>query len=301
MEYNYTLLVDEAGDDKVRNLKPSDPNGNSEWLCIGGYLVRSGDERLLDTRRNDLVKSIGGIAGQALHFRKYKRKNRLLICDKLSTYPARAFVVCSFKETMSGYRNPRAEAAATSLSQEQYLYNFVVRLLLERVTEFVSEDANRNRIAPAKIRIVMASRKGHHFGHFKAYVYQLINQAKSNRTFLNTREIKADHLSYSLIERAPASTMAGLQLADVVVSSVFQSIERASPNFTDKPAKRLRRLFAARKSKNGRNSRRNGFGLTFYPKEAALRIDTEQEAFFKFFDYDFVWLRKQIAATRTEK
>lgn len=292
MDHNYTLFIDEAGDDKVSKLRPENPNGNSEWLCLGGYLVRSSHEPSLDERRDKLVCSIGGQPGQPLHFRKYNSKNRSKVCIGLARFPARAFVVCSYKKTMLGYRNERAEAAATASSQNQYLYNFVVRLLLERVTEFVEDHARANGIDDPKIRLVLASRKGHHFGHFKAYVYQLINQARANTTHLKTKEIKPDLLSYNMIERAPASSLAGLQLADALVSSVFQSIEQCSPGYEDRPAKALRGIFASKKLYGHGRSRKDDFGLTVYPQaKAATLLSDQQEDFFQFFGYDFDWIK----------
>lgn len=60
LDYNYTLFVDEAGDDKVDRLKPDFESGNSEWLCLGGYLVRAEIEADLDRRRDTILKAIGG-------------------------------------------------------------------------------------------------------------------------------------------------------------------------------------------------------------------------------------------------
>ncbi len=194
---------------------------------------------------------------------------------------------------MIGYRNERAEAAGNSSSNRQYLYNFVVRLLLERVTAFVRDDAEINGVEQPLLRIIMASRRGHHFGHFKAYVLQLIRQAKAESTFLNTREVDPDILKYSLIERMPASQHPGLQLADIVVSSVFQSIEQSSPAYSEKPAEFLRSIIAGKpRWKDGR-SFKNNVGLTIYPANQAMDlINKDQEAFFTKFDYDFEWLRQ---------
>jgi len=288
LKHHYTLFIDEAGDDKTHRLKPENVSGNSEWLCIGGYLVRSHLENELDERRNYLSKLIGGQPGQALHYRNCKPWNRLKLCKGISEFSARSFVVCSFKKTMVGYRNERAEAAGNASSNKQYLYNFVVRLLLERVTEFVESDANVKNIAKPKIKIVMASRKGHHFGMFKAYVHQLINQAKSGRTHLKTKEIKADLLSYGLIERAPASAVAGLQLADIVVSATFQSIETLSPNNHDSPAKHLRKIIYGKRRWLSGPILRHNLGMTLYPASQVIDlISSEQKNFFESYGYNF--------------
>lgn len=140
----------------------------------------------------------------------------------------------------------------------------------------------------------MANRKGHHFGHFKAYVLQLVQQAIAGKTYLNTREVVADILRYEQIVRAPASALPGLQLADTVVSSVFQSIERASPAYPMRPALHLKPIIAGKQFYSGGPNRRNNFGITLYPaKEVFCLLEDEQVSFFEAFGYDASWFRKR--------
>lgn len=294
-KYQYILYVDEAGDDKVNNLKPDHPNGNSEWLCLGGYLVMSEDETLLEQRRDGIYKSFGGMVGNPLHFRKCKPWNRLKICSLLAKQSARAFVVCSFKKTMVGHNNQRAAASGNDSSNRQYLYNFVSRLLLERVSEFVVDHAKREGILNPKVKIIMASRKGHHFGHFKAYVLQLIRQATAKTTYLKAKEIDPDIFQYDLIDRFPASTLAGLQLADAVVSATFQSIEQSSPHYKDKPALRLNAIFAGKQRWSGGPAFKNNLGMTVFPtKGSPVFLTEDQKSFFSNFGYDFEWITNNM-------
>lgn len=294
MGHQYTLFIDEAGDDKVERLKPGCPEGNSEWLCLGGYLVRAEAEAELDGRRDEILTSIGGKAGGVLHYRNLKPKNRTLAAQKLvtRTYTARGFVVCSCKKTMLGHGNSRA--AAASGAHGDYLYNWVTRLLLERVTRYIANASPRHGVENPVLRIVMASRRGHHFGHFKAYILQLINQATAGTTFLATREIDANALRYNLIDRAPASQLAGLQLADVLVSAFFQSIEQKSPHYADKVALHLLPLMAERKVPRGRPASKANEGVTFFPDKQVVHLLTpEQAMFFAHFGYDMAWLKSR--------
>lgn len=289
MTYSYILFIDEAGDDKVANLKPEVENGNSEWLCIGGYLVRAEDEKNLAERRDEIVRYIGGHKGSPIHYRNLKPRNRMKSCEKLSKFPARAFVLCSYKKTMVGHSNSRAAAAT---GNHNYLFNFVVRLLLERVTPFVVEHASQNHIENPILRIVMANRKGHHFGHLKAYVLQLIRQAESGTTYLDTRVIDGKILRYSEIDRAAASEVPGLQLADIVVSSVFQAIETKISGYSTQPAIHLKGILAGERSYPKGKFRRSNIGLTFFPAIDAVHfLKPEQEVFFKEFGYDIEWLK----------
>lgn len=301
LAHHYTLFIDEAGDDKVDRLKPDSPDGNSEWLCLGGYLVRAEHEPDLGRRRDEILLSFGGQKGGVLHYRNLKPKNRLLAAQKLAShdYPARGFVVCSYKKTMIGHHNERA--ASASGNPRDVLFNFVGRLLLERVTHYLVNSAPRHGIRDPVLRIVMASRKGHHFGQFKAYLAQLMYQAVAGTTFLNTREIKANVLRWNEIDRATASQVAGLQLADVLVSAFFQSIERASPHYGDKVARCLLPLMAERATRPGVPKSRANEGVTFYPagKVAKLLTD-EQGEFFAHFGYDIGALKGQKAVNHVQ-
>lgn len=301
MQHHYTLFIDEAGDDKVERLKPENAEGNSEWLCLGGYLVRAEAEADLDRRRDEILLAIHGQPGGVLHYRNLKKWNRPKAAKKLANqgFSARGFVVCSCKKTMLNHQNERA--AAASGNQRDYLYNFVTRLLLERVTRYVVNAAPRHGIEKPVLRIVMASRKGHHFGQFKAYVLKLINQATGGTTYLDTREIEASVLRYNLIERAPASQMAGLQLADVMVSAFFQSIEQASPHYADKVALSLRPLMAERKAQFSRRVNKSNEGVTFFPPAQVVHLLTpEQAAFFEHFGYDMAWLKSRKAQKKVQ-
>lgn len=134
----------------------------------------------------------------------------------------------------------------------------------------------------------MASRRGHHFGHFKAYLLQLIRQAESGLTFLKTKEIVSDSLSYDLADRMPASCHPGLQLADIAVSSVFQALETLGPLRNHEPALSLIKVVAARKSKKASKQSRANFGLTLFPFNQAKQLVTaEQKGFFTAFGYKF--------------
>lgn len=301
MSHHYILFIDEAGDDKVERLKPDSTDGNSEWLCLGGYLVRAEVEPDLERRRDEILVSFGGQKGGILHYRNLKPKNRLIAASKLVSpdYPARGFVVCSYKKTMIGYHKERA--ANSTGNPRDVLFNFVARLLLERVTHYVVNAAPRHGIRDPVLRIVMASRKGHHFGQFKAYIAQLMNQAVAGTTFLNTREIKAGVLRWNQIERATASQVPGLQLADVLVSAFFQSIERASPHYGDTVARCLLPLMAERPARRGVPTSRANEGVTFYPATRVAKLLTEdQSAFFAHFGYDIEALKGRQAVNHVQ-
>lgn len=301
MQHHYTLFVDEAGDDKLDRLKPGNEDGNSEWLCLGGYLVRAELEEDLIRRRDAIRRAIGGKDGQVLHYRDLNPKNRRTAALMLGSpaFAARGYVVCSCKRTMVGYRNSRAEAAIGEQHKDT-LYNYVCRILLERVTNFVAEHGAQRGIERPILRVLMASRKGHHFGQFKTYVMdKLVPQAIGGTTFQDTRTINPNVLRRDLIQRLPASHDAGLQLADTLVSAFFQSIETRSPHNGDKTAILLRPLMARKPARYvGHRASPAREGMTLYHPEAAKTLTAEQAKFFEAFGYDIKFLASRKATPR---
>lgn len=302
MAHHYTLYIDEAGDPKVDRLKPEFPQGNSEWLCLGGYLIRAEAETDLERRRDSILAEVGGRPGNELHYKKLSLKNRKTAVERLTdrTFSARGFVICSYKHTMLNHSNVRA--AKASANPKDVMYNFVCRLLLERATRYVRLSATRHGIDKPILRIVMASRTGHRFGHFKAYVQQLIYQATAGSTYLNTRAVDASVLSVSQIARIPASQSAGVQLADCMTSAFFQSLEKSSPTYDTGAARNLLPLMAERSTRLSASRNCANEGVTLYPATKAVHLISEEQAsFFKHFGYDLDSLKRRLPTQNNQQ
>jgi Protein of unknown function (DUF3800) len=123
---------------------------------------------------------------------------------------------------MEGHRNDRAEAARGSSTQDVF-YNFCVRLLLERVTNFVEEVSMQDFKAPKHLKIVFSERGGLRYSQTIAYLDLLRQQARSGTTYLKKREIKWAVIHPNLIKSIPHHKSAGAQLADVIPSAFFQA------------------------------------------------------------------------------
>lgn len=256
----------------------------------------------MELRRDGIRRAIGGQDGQTLHYRDLSPKNRVIAAASLitQTNAAKGYVICSCKRTMLGYRNHRAEAALGAPHKDT-LYNYTCRLLLERATNFVADHGKREGIKEPLLRIVMASRKGHHFGQFKAYVMdKLVPQEIAGTTYQDTRRINPDVLRRDLIERLPASSDPGLQLADTLVSAFFQSLETYSPHHADKVALKLTPLMAKRPARyRGWRTCAAGEGVTLYHPTAAKTLTEGQKAFFNAFGYDIAYLASRKPKGRT--
>lgn len=145
----------------------------------------------------------------------------------MAQLPVRYFVLISNKKNMRRYHNARAAAARPS--SQEFFYNFCVRLILERITDFVERRSLNDHGIVKHLRIVMSERGGLRYSQMAAYHDLIKNQARSGTTYLAKREVKWRVLHPRLCESVPHSGSAGAQLADVVASSFYQAADALGP------------------------------------------------------------------------
>ncbi|WP_171043011.1 DUF3800 domain-containing protein [Maritimibacter alexandrii] len=276
--YEYVLFIDEAGDDGLKRVKPIDENGSSEWLCIGGVLVRSGFEQEVVDWVKEIRTDIDARQGPALHYRNLSPTKRKRACELLAEKPCRLFAVASNKKNMRGHHNSRA----AKRGGKQWYYNYCVRLLMERATDFCWRDSSKRFGAPRYVKVIFSLRGGHSYGQTKAYWEILKSQAAASSTFLNKREIRHQVLRFGLVEYLPHTSVAGLQLADVVASSVFQSADVHGARWAVEPALAL----------EPRMAREAGviadYGLTLQPTPPwKANLTEDQKKVFRHYGYSF--------------
>lgn len=145
------------------------------------------------------------------------------------------FAVCSNKKNMLGRKNERAAA----MGGTQWFYNFCVRFLMERATDLCLRDSMKKYKAPKYLKVVFRQRGGHEYGQTKAYWDHLKAQAASETTFLGMRAIRHQVLRFNLVDYVPHTSVAGLQMADVVASDFYQPIDVLDVKNDPEPAKLL--------------------------------------------------------------
>lgn len=276
-DYEYLLYIDEAGDDGLTKVRPIDADGSSEWLIIGGVLIR----RKYEHKTVDWIKSIrsdiNAVQGPALHYRKLSPKKRLRSCELLAKLPIRGFVVCSNKKNMRGWKNERA----ASRGGKQWFYNYCIRLLMERVTERCAFDSQKNHGTHKCLKVVFSKRGGHSYSQTIAYWELLKNQSIAGSTFLAKRQIKHQVLRNNLIEYVPHTQVAGLQLADIIASSFYQATNSESSKWSNEPAKKLFPIIAAERQLQA------NFGVVLQPtRRSDLKLNSRQSQIFEYYGYN---------------
>jgi hypothetical protein len=164
-----------------------------------------------------------------LHFRELAEWRKPIVCSEVARLPLRIFALVSNKKTMRFHRNPRAEAKANPLTAKQYFYNYCVRLILERITDYCYRHSMRYFGEPRRIKVIFSQRGGHSYGHTITYSEILKQQSRSETTYLDKRTINWQTVDLRLFEVLEHRSNAGLQLADIVASSFYQAVDLLPP------------------------------------------------------------------------
>lgn len=219
----YVFYVDEAGDDGLKPCSSSMPNSNSEWFVLGGIVTKASNETDLVRTINRAKDKAGLPFGRDIHFAKLNNKKRAVICQELALGKFRWFAVFSHKENMRGYRNERAESVSV---KKNTLYNWMLRLLLERVTKYCKNYSTLCALPcnPSDVDVILSDRGGLRTSEFGNYFSRLWLQFQSGSTFLKKGLIDFSVFNPTNISTAPNSDIYGLQAADFVVSSLYKSL-----------------------------------------------------------------------------
>lgn len=275
----YVVYIDEAGDPGIKT-KADTSDQALEWFTLGAVVV--------DIRRDPEV--VGWVRDMReavrtqtllspIHYRKLSQSNQRRVCRMLSSKPVRLFAVATHKTNMRGYQNTRM---GKPLGRGEF-YNWCIRLLLERISTWCARRAKRDfgKIRPMKL--VFSERGGHDYEHLFKYLAVLEQQTLNGGLFL-----KAKHIIPGLVRRElclvqPHSMIAGLQLADITASAIFQAANTNSTTHDLEPALSLK----ARAAREGSKHSPADFGLTAWPRPDQAPIPLRDRLIFEKYGYYF--------------
>lgn len=268
--YYYIACIDEAGDPGIRRVRPLDPNGASEWFVLGCSLIQVKSEGDQVTWTREILDKLTMKQQTVLHFRDLDEWRKPMACHLLGNIKdARFFVMLSNKKNMKGHRNLRAASRSDGIGIDQVFYNWCLRLILERVTDFVYDHSIRTYGEPRHVKIILGERGTHSYARATWYGQMLKDQSKAGTTYLSKRTIKWEVFDSRLIQVSQPQLNAGLQLADIIASSFFQGVDILPPTIFNSNNARLLKPRIAEKDGKAEN-----FGVTFLPfnyHEADLR------------------------------
>jgi hypothetical protein len=260
---HYTAYIDEAGDDGFSMLGKGIPTGQSNWLVIGAMIVSRDNDLKLPAWRDAIKSRFPHKISPDLHFRNLKHEQKVVAAQEIGRLPIKLCMAFSNKTTLPG---SRFEA---TFSQKGYLYNYLIRWLLERVTSACAAAAGDER---ACLKVVFSRRKGMNYQAMTDYLCLMRDGRELMRP---VRSIRWDVLDIGSIVVENHARWAGLQLVDCATSAFFSAVE-PDPYGNYEP--RYARLLKERLIEDGRGVL--NCGLVPVPSLNASRPDDAQRAFF---------------------
>jgi hypothetical protein len=128
-------------------------------------------------------------------------------------------------------RRHRNEAAGFRSQTKAWFYWWLCRLLIERVSDFCEHRNDRAETPGRKVRFEFSRRTDLNYSELTNYLAQL--WAQGGHAFLSKRLPKWSVIDLQQIHAFDHHTRAGLQLADIVASAFYRSVNRdgtAAPN-----------------------------------------------------------------------
>ena len=151
--YGFVAYIDEAGDHGTKWIEKAGRPGVSEWFVLGAVVVSADNEGNVGNWHREVLRRFGPTQRRDLHFRRMRPEQRVIASHFLADQEVRLFVVMSHKKNMQDYRNERAR------KDKDWFYNWMTRLLLERVTHFCQRRAQQEPRRPTTLKLVF-SRNG---------------------------------------------------------------------------------------------------------------------------------------------
>lgn len=273
----FHVYIDEAGDPGVKP-KSTDEAHWSDWFVLSAVVVGDENDRETVEWIQEMNKAIRRNGPSDIHYRKFSDTNRQHVCRVLADKPLRIFVVASHKSTMRTHRSKKLGRA-----NDKEFYNWCLRLLLERVTEWCARRCRKAGIEVHPARLIFSERGGHDYQDLHDYLKKLEAQTLTGNLTLNKRGITPGVIYGSLCEVVPHSNLAGLQLADVAASAFFQAACTPSRRHNLGPASEL----ICRLARRERRRSPDGFGMMLLPFPHQGDIPVEDRKIFEMCGYRF--------------
>jgi hypothetical protein len=277
----FVAYIDESGDTGLEEVKrPNLTKGASEWLVLSCFLVRESDDHKCVGWIQETLSKYKNNQSRSLHFADLIPVKKTIACEDAAKRPGRYFIVASNKKNMEYYENQRA-AAASGDKGTSWLYWWLSRLLLERVTEFCEERVPPKNRGDWKLRIVFSRRGGLIYKDFERYLTRLHWQSVFGTQYIDQGDISWSMIDWEEIFVLDHSNRAGLQLADIGAGAFFCALEQNRPaNCDPSYAKLLKPRMAFDKKSNIL-----GFGLKTMPSLYEMGLAAEQREIFEFYGY----------------
>ena len=269
--YGYVAYIDEAGDDGIGKFKLAGEGGMSHWLILTACLISAENELNVVKWRDEITAAFPKRKSRDIHFQSLDHSQRVYATSCLGKQPVGLISVLSNKTTIA--KHPSfAEACA---QQKNILYKYLLRYLLERVTDAVRRAHLLRPETPTTLKIIFSRRGGMDYRDFQDYLATLKALQTGRGSY---HPVHWPCISHDLTLALDHSKVAGLQLADIAASAFYQAVE---PNFYGFTEPRYALLLRDRVLSQQPRMPCLNYGLKPVPNIGRMTLSLEQMAFFK--------------------
>lgn len=288
--YDYIAYIDEAGDVGLRQIQTKDhPNAASEWFVLGCTLVRREQEPIIPEYVAAFRNGLNLPPRTFLHYTGLSDSNQRRLCEMIAKKPFKIFVVCSNKKNIEKYRNERAAAKS---KEPFWFYQWMARILIERVSHFVFHDSIDKFNEPRKIMLEFASTSSHPFSKIGAYIHLLQTQTNGNTVKLTRNRIFPDVLDFRLVRSNMARNSDGLQISDTVASAFYDAIDNINTGPCNHGNAKLLKPKVASLIDDGGFTVFADYGVVLQPTPFwSVQISEDQKDLFRHYGYNF-WKKR---------
>lgn len=215
MTSEFIAYIDEAGDEGFGKLKnTTQSHGQSSWLILGAMLVPADQDFLVPSWKRTILARFPKRKSQDLHWRNLKHDQRVVVSQEIAALPISAALTLSHKVTIPG-----SQSEFTFRRRSGYLYNYLIRWLLERLIDWCEQ---QDTAGMAKLHVVFSKRRGTDYAAMRSY---LDNVSRGLDVYKSPRPTNWSILDIEGIEIENHSKRAGLQLSDCITSAFFTALE----------------------------------------------------------------------------
>ncbi|MGE5283230.1 MAG: DUF3800 domain-containing protein [Chloroflexota bacterium] len=198
----YRVYVDEAGD---RGISPA----SDRHFVVSAVIVEDAHDAEVRTQLAALRKALRRHPGHVLHFVKFSHSQRLKAAQDIAGFPIATIVNVVIHKDLIGQPMPAGEMAYISHPDPMYLW--ALRLLLERISWFVTDNGGTDAIVT--------------FAHLRGFRVKKLHDYRKALETSDGVAIRWDAFEDHPFRVDGPRSVELLQVADTTASALFRAVE----------------------------------------------------------------------------
>jgi hypothetical protein len=249
MTSSFVAYIDESGDEGFNFLERG---GCSHWFVLSALVKRKINDTDVVRTAAAIRQAIGHEINKPLHFKDIRKHDtRVVLSRMVGAMPCRTISVLIHKPSVLDPENFQRQPYA--------LYRYASRLLLERISWLCRDQRAVNDLGDGTVDLIYSNRSAMSYEDLCRYLRRLEVESVQRNVEIDWGVVRPEN-----VRAVNHDQLAGLQLADIVASSVWQAV---SPNRFGDIEDRYLRLLGPTIYRN--KGRMDGYGLKFWCSDRA--------------------------------